>query len=94
LDAVQTASNGAEALRLLRSGARPRLVVLDLMMPVMNGWEFRAEQMGDPSLAQIPVVIMTGFGGAAEKATKLGAAGSLRKPIDVDTLFAMVRRFL
>src|SRR5262249_6405268 len=67
---VETARNGQEALALLRAGRLPRLVLLDLMMPVMNGWEFLAEVAKDPELDAIPVVVLT----AAERREVPGAA--------------------
>jgi two-component system response regulator MprA len=90
---AQPTSNGAEALRQARENGRPCLFLLDLMMPGMNGWQFRAEQMQDPALADIPTVVMTGFPEAAEKATSLGAAAYLKKPIDLDELLDTVARF-
>ena len=56
---VEFASNGMEALEKLRWGLRPCLIMLDMQMRVMNGWEFRAEQKKDPVLSKIPVVAMT-----------------------------------
>jgi CheY-like chemotaxis protein len=57
---VQGAENGAEALALLRSGAPlPHLLLLDLMMPVMDGWQLRAALRSDPRLAHLPVVVLT-----------------------------------
>src|SRR5947208_3458439 len=55
----KTAANGREALDHLRGGFTPHVILLDLMMPVMNGWQFRAEQQHDPQFASIPVVIVT-----------------------------------
>ncbi|MBF5046270.1 response regulator [Aggregicoccus sp. 17bor-14] len=57
---VQTAQHGAAALALLRaSSTLPQLILLDLMMPVMDGWQFREAQAADPRLARIPVVVLT-----------------------------------
>jgi CheY-like chemotaxis protein len=56
---IETASDGAQALALLNRGVRADLILLDLMMPVMNGWEFRAQQLAVPGLAAIPVIAMT-----------------------------------
>lgn len=89
---VAAAGNGREALRTLRSGVRPCLVLLDLMMPVMNGLEFRAEQSSDPAIAAVPVVVVSGDHGVAEKATAMGLEG-LSKPIDIDDLLQVVGRF-
>jgi CheY-like chemotaxis protein len=57
--AVKEAANGREALDLLRAGTRPCLLLLDLMMPVLDGWGFRQEQERDPEIASVPVVIVT-----------------------------------
>ena len=84
------AANGLEALRKLRlSPTRPSLILLDLMMPVMNGWEFRAEQEHDPSLASIPVVVLS----ADRQLTSIDAAHHVKKPIELKTLFDVVARF-
>jgi CheY-like chemotaxis protein len=93
---VRTAVNGRVALDALRAGGapRPRLIILDLMMPVMDGWTFRAEQLADPTLADIPVIILTADGNATDKANNLGGAGALRKPVDLVTLLAAVEPFL
>jgi DNA-binding NtrC family response regulator len=89
---AQTESNGADALASLKR-ATPCLILLDLMMPGMNGWQFRAEQMRDAALASIPTIVMTGFPAAAENASSLGAAACLKKPIDLDELLDTVARF-
>jgi len=90
---VATAANGADALASLRGKAKPGLILLDLMMPVMNGWEFRAEQTRDPELASVPVVIITGAGNAAARAAPAGVAGLLEKPVELDTLLSAVGRY-
>jgi CheY-like chemotaxis protein len=88
---VSLARNGEEALRQLRGGEAPSVIVLDLMMPVMDGWAFRAEQLKDPSLAAIPVVIISGAREAEETARQLAAADLLVKPFKVEALIAAVR---
>jgi CheY-like chemotaxis protein len=86
------ASNGEEALQLLREGAEPpSLILLDLMMPRMDGWAFRAAQRADPALASIPVVVVTGYGSQLE-ARPLGAVATLPKPFDLDALLQIVDR--
>jgi CheY-like chemotaxis protein len=90
---VLATSNGIDALEMLRGGQRPFLILLDLMMPVMNGWQFRAEQARDETIAGIPVVVMSGDGRAAEKTEQVRAAAFLKKPIDLDLLLATVERF-
>jgi len=88
------AGNGQEALEYLRSAAlRPSLILLDLMMPVMTGWEFRRVQQEDPALAAIPVAIITGLSDVSEKAKALGAVDVLTKPSRVEPLTALVSRF-
>src|SRR5512132_4356371 len=71
---VTGASNGEEALAALRAGGRPSLILLDLMMPVMNGSQFRAAQLADRALAAIPVIVLSADAGLEEKASRLGAA--------------------
>src|SRR5947208_16254859 len=65
---VRTAANGREALEQLHANGRPDLIVLDLAMPVMNGWEFRGHQRRDPALADIPVGVLTAAGPGGELA--------------------------
>jgi CheY-like chemotaxis protein len=89
---VIVASDGANALGLLRRGVVPRLILLDLMMPVMNGWEFREELQRDPALSAIPIVVLTGDGSAAAKAEALHAASYVRKPVDLEPLLACIAR--
>ena len=89
---VFLASDGAEALTLLRSNkCHPCLIILDLMMPRMSGLEFRAEQLKDPSLAAIPVVVVTGAGRGVNHAA-LSGAEVLTKPVSIDALLASVSR--
>lgn len=87
---VVTAADGAEALDWMRRVGPPGLVLLDLMMPVMNGWQLRAAMLGDPSLARVPVVILSGADDVEGAAAALGAAAYLRKPLD----FSQVRRLV
>ena len=85
------AENGEVALERARE-ERPCVILLDLMMPIMNGWEFRSEQLRDPDLSSIPVVIMTADGRAADKARTLHA-DYLRKPIHLDALLDLVNEY-
>src|SRR5262245_2933900 len=91
---VVGAANGREALEQLRAMPAPSLILLDLMMPEMNGTEFRAAQLRDPTLASIPVVIVSADVAAEQKAAALGAVGCLRKPLDIEDLLDEVRRRL
>ena len=88
------AANGAEALRALGDGDSIGLILLDMMMPVMDGWGFRNAQVEGPAFARIPVVVLTGDGRASAKAEAIGAVGYLRKPLDLDDLLAVVARHI
>jgi CheY-like chemotaxis protein len=82
------ARNGEEALcRLRQDRLHPALILLDLMMPVMDGWRFRAEQLKDPELARIPVIVMSASGEAIE------ADDRLDKPFEIDALLERVSQF-
>ncbi|HYZ89167.1 MAG TPA: response regulator [Myxococcales bacterium] len=81
---VLVADHGLHALELLRAGNRPDAIILDLMMPVMDGWEFREAQIRDPELACIPVIVTT----ASERTVPANAL--LRKPIDREKLLRVL----
>jgi CheY-like chemotaxis protein len=87
--AVVTASNGAEALVVARHH-RPALILLDLMMPVMDGEQFRGEQLKDASLRDIPVFLVTATHNAEQVARKLGVQSCIAKPILFDRLMQAV----
>jgi CheY-like chemotaxis protein len=89
---VAGAADGRQALDYLRGNLPPRLILLDLMMPVMDGWQFRREQEQDPALASIPVLVISAGGLTAQKAAALGAAGFLQKPVEVEALLDAIRR--
>ncbi len=83
---VVCAADGQEALNMLRSGLRPALILLDVMMPVLDGQQFRQEQLRDPSLAAIPVIVVS----AASFAEAVSAAHHVRKPFEVQELLAAI----
>ena len=92
------AEDGLEALHLLRAVRRrapdiPCLVLLDLTMPRLGGQEFRRAQLGDPTVANVPVAVMSGAIDAEERAHALGAVATLMKPIDLDRLLGVVRLY-
>jgi CheY-like chemotaxis protein len=85
---IDCAANGQEALDYLRAGNRPSLIVLDLMMPVLDGEQFRAEQSRDPELASIPVIVVS----AAVFAEAVSAAQHIRKPFQVQELLEAIHQ--
>jgi CheY-like chemotaxis protein len=90
---VVEAGDGAEALAQLRGSEPFGLILLDLMMPVMNGWEFRDAQTSDPTLASIPVVVITADNSAVQQAARAGVAGCLLKPLEFPELLTYVGRY-
>ena len=89
---VATANGGVDALRQLRQGLAPGLILLDLNMPVKNGQQFRTEQVLDPRIEAIPVVTYTGDPDFYATSVRLGAVACLRKPIETDQLLDIVRK--
>lgn len=91
---VVAAGDGESALGLLHSRAPAcRLILLDLMMPRMNGWEFRRKQLEDPAIAEIPVLLLTGAGNGAKAIDELHVAGTIEKPVELDVLLAKVAQY-
>jgi CheY-like chemotaxis protein len=84
------AANGQEALTYLRAGGEASVILLDLRMPVMDGWAFRREQRADAGLAGIPIVILSGV--EADRVHELGAAASFNKPVSFPEVVDVVRR--
>jgi CheY-like chemotaxis protein len=90
-DAV-TARDGAHALAMLREGMRPRVVLLDLMMPNMDGYRFRRAQRADPRFAEIPTIVITAQ--ARPDLQDLAPDAHLRKPFEMEALLAELERQL
>jgi two-component system response regulator MprA len=87
------ASDGQDALRVLESNPeRPSLILLDLMMPRMDGWTFRETQQRDERFSAIPVVVVTAFGSKLDM-KPVDAVDLVRKPIDFDRLLTIVERY-
>ncbi len=92
---VAGAAHGREALQLLRGDFhRPALILLDLTMPVMNGWQFREHQRRDPGLSGIPVIVLSAGDHLAEQMESLEIQEYVRKPIDLVHLLATIERHL
>jgi len=88
---TDSAANGREALDRLHAGLHASLIVLDLMMPVMDGWQFRSEQLRDPRIAKIPTMVISAAG--RDRIAQIQADAYLAKPIDMDELLARVAAF-
>jgi PAS domain S-box-containing protein len=89
---VEFALNGRDALDLLKSDLRPGLILLDLMMPVMDGMQFREAQVSDPALADIPVVVMSAHPKAREIMETIRAQAYLKKPVEIHNILETVER--
>jgi CheY-like chemotaxis protein len=85
---VLGAGNGVEAVHLLQSGILPSVILLDLMMPVMDGYRFRAQQRSNPALASIPVIVITA--GQSIAVDELDVSAVMRKPLHVPRLLATI----
>jgi len=89
---VELAADGEEGLLRLHVGEPPSLILLDLMMPEMDGWTFRARMLEDPKLATIPIAVLSGVGSAGE-AEKLRIDHYLGKPVDLQELYRLIERY-
>jgi CheY-like chemotaxis protein len=89
---VAVAANGSEGLSRLRRGPPPDLILLDLVMPVKDGWQFRIEQKGDASISMIPVMVMSSD--ATPKAAAIDADVYIKKPFRYEDLLSNVRRVM
>jgi CheY-like chemotaxis protein len=90
---VATATNGLEALEYLRSHPAPGLVVLDLGMPTLNGWQYLERRRSDPMLAAIPTVVLSGYSEMARSSLSAEGIDCLAKPVDSAELLQVARRF-
>ncbi|NUP14270.1 MAG: response regulator [Polyangiaceae bacterium] len=92
---VACAPNGRVALDILaRADPLPSVILLDLMMPVMDGFQFRKAQLADARIASVPVIVLTADGHVSAKTAQLGAAAGLGKPFDIDELMSLVGRVI
>jgi CheY-like chemotaxis protein len=90
---VSCAGNGQEALRVLEAAETPSLILLDMLMPVMNGQEFRLALRQDSRLAGIPVVVLSATPGAEEHPDLPPPQAVMPKPFDIDQLLAVVEEY-
>jgi CheY-like chemotaxis protein len=89
--AVQRAVDGADALAKIRQD-QPAAVLLDLMLPLMDGWDFLRSCREDPPCARVPIVVMSAARDARAVADELGARAFLAKPFELDTMLSVVER--
>ena len=89
---VARAANGRQALDYLQRARPPGLILLDLLMPVMDGYQFRQRQRQDPGLASIPIAVLSAVGPNSDQMAALEPAGWLVKPIDLEALLDIVQR--
>jgi CheY-like chemotaxis protein len=87
------AANGREALEVLAVNDQVSVILLDLTMPVMDGWQFRDAQRQNPSIALIPVIVVSVLATITDQADRLQAGAYVRKPVAFDELLSLVSRF-
>lgn len=91
---VTQCANGREALNYLRAVAVPPCtVLLDLMMPICDGWQFRSEQLADQAIATVPVVLLSAIGNLQQEVGRLHPAAFLAKPVDINELLNTIAGF-
>ena len=88
---VIAVANGEEALTYLKAGNLPCVILLDLMMPVMDGWEFRRQQTSDPELSKIPVIVITAAGGL--RARSIAVEKVLAKPLHLEQVLDVLHEY-
>jgi len=87
---VRLAANGKEALELVSSGLRPDVILLDVMMPVMDGWHFLSARLKYPELVEVPIIIISAGQEAEREAHKVGVFEVAKKPLHVDDLIQRI----
>ncbi|MES1164230.1 MAG: response regulator [Verrucomicrobiota bacterium] len=92
---VASASNGKEALENLERGAAaPKVIIMDLMMPVMDGWRFRKKLLSQPQWADVPVIVLSGFGCDETEGGELPSVHYVTKPVSLRSLFDSIARLI
>jgi len=89
---VRTAADGVEALEMMDAAGTPALVLLDLRMPRLSGWDFAARMRADPARARVPIIVVAAHYAIGREAAALEARAWLHKPVDIDDLVDAVRR--
>ncbi|MGE3610110.1 MAG: response regulator [Bacteriovoracaceae bacterium] len=90
---VASANNGLEGIKTLESSSDPDLILIDLMMPVMDGYAFRTEQLKNPRWSKIPTIVMSAEANAKEKMKPFHVTAFLSKPVELETILKTVSRF-
>lgn len=90
---VASAVNGLEGLKYLQSNQNPNLILIDLMMPVMDGYSFRTEQLKNPTWSKIPTIVMSAEANAKEKMKNFSITAFLSKPVELETILKTVAQF-
>lgn len=90
---VETAESGASALEQVKKHGRPDMILLDLMMPDMDGWTFRQKMLEDVELAGVPVILLSAANDVARHAARLGVAAYLTKPFESSSLFRLIETY-
>lgn len=90
---VVPSANGLDAYTRLKSGMKPNLILLDLMMPLMDGFQFREMQLGTDDLSKIPVVVMSAYGDFEKNKEKLGVEAYLKKPLDIEEVLSTIHKW-
>jgi len=91
---VVAVGSGAAGMAYLRSQETPSVILLDMLMPEMDGWQFRRAQQADPDLARIPVVVVSALKAVERSAIRFGAAAFLGKPVAPETLVGTIARVI
>ncbi len=89
---VVAVGTGAAGMAFLRGHERPSVILLDMLMPEMDGWQFRRAQQSDPELARIPVVVVSALRMVERSAMRFGAAAFLGKPVAPEDLIGTIAR--